>query len=140
MFPPEIAEDIEASLALVGERCPDPTNAVYALLFKRYPRMEVHFWRDTTGAIRGSMLSRTFEAILDLIGENRFAEQMIRNEMVTHEGYDIPRDAYSMFFEVVRDALKTLLGPEWSTDFETSWGYYWPRWAESPKRPPRCPR
>ena len=121
MFPGETADKIEASLALVGERCPDPTEAVYALLFQRFPRMEVHFWRDTTGAIRGSMLSRTFETILDLVGENRFAEQTIRNEMVTHEGYDIPRDAYSMFFAIVRDALRTILSTDWRPEFEAAW-------------------
>jgi hemoglobin-like flavoprotein len=116
-----LAADIEASLALLAERVGDPTPLVYGRLFAEHPQMEAHFWRDTNGAIKGEMLSRTFDAILDFIGERRYADHMIGTEMVTHEGYDIPREIFATFFGVVRDTMRDALGAEWSPAFERAW-------------------
>jgi hemoglobin-like flavoprotein len=115
------AADIEASLARLADRVGDPTPLVYARLFAENPQMEAHFWRDANGAIKGEMLSRTFDAILDFIGERRYADHMIGAEMVTHEGYDIPREIFATFFRVVRDTVQAALGPDWSPAFETAW-------------------
>ena len=103
------AAAIEASLERLAERSPDPTAHIYALLFARQPHMEVHFWRDKNGAIRGQMLAKTFEAILDFVGPRRYAAMMIQNELITHEGYDIPREVFATFFGVVRDGVRELL-------------------------------
>lgn len=115
------ADLIEASLELFAERCGDPTALVYAQLFALHPQMEAHFWRDTNGAIRGEMLSRTFDAILDFVGERRYAGHMIGTEMVTHEGYEIPREIFATFFSVIRDAMRQALGPEWSGETDNAW-------------------
>ncbi len=115
------ADLIEASLELFAERCGDPTALVYSHLFTLYPQMEAHFWRDTNGAIRGEMLSRTFDAILDFVGERRYADHMIGTEMVTHEGYDIPREIFATFFSVIRDAMREALGPDWSEELDSAW-------------------
>ena len=115
------AAEIEASLALLAQRVGDPTPLVYARLFALHPQMEVHFWRDTNGAVRGEMLSRTFDAILDFIGERRYAGHMIGTEMVTHGGYDIPREIFATFFSVIRDAARSALGAEWTPLFEAAW-------------------
>ena len=115
------AAEIEASLELIAERGVDPTDRVYALLFERQPGMQPYFWRDTNGAIKGEMLSRTFAAILDFVGERRYADHMIGAEMVTHEGYDVPREVFATFFAVVRDALRDLLGEAWTPAFELAW-------------------
>lgn len=117
----ERAAEIEASLELLAERDIDPTARVYARMFELHPQMEPYFWRDTDGAIRGEMLSRTFSAILDFVGERRYADHMIGTEMVTHEGYDVPREVFSTFFAIVRDALRDLLGADWSPAFESAW-------------------
>lgn len=117
------AAAIEASLDLLAERGVDPARRTYEILFARFPGMEAHFWRDTDGSVRGAMLSRCFEAILDFIGERRYAGHMIRNEMITHEGYDIPRDHFATFFGVIRDALSDLLGSEWSPRFSAAWDH-----------------
>ena len=116
-----LAADIEASLELAAERCADPTPVVYARLFDLHPRMQAHFWRDSDGAVKGEMLSRTFAAILDFVGERRYAGLMIGTEMVTHEGYDIPREIFATFFGVVRDGLREILGAEWSPAFDHAW-------------------
>jgi len=115
------ASDIEASLEMFAERCPDPDAVVYARLFELHPQMSVHFWRDTNGAVKGEMLSRTFAAILDLVGERRYSGHMIGTEMVTHEGYDIPREIFVTFFTVIADAMRQVLGPDWSPAFGAAW-------------------
>ena len=115
------AADIEDSLERLAERNADPTPEVYARLFAAHPQIEVHFWRDSDGAVKGEMLSRTFAAILDFVGERRYAHIMIGTEMVTHEGYDIPREIFATFFGVVRDTARDILGPDWSPRFETAW-------------------
>lgn len=115
------AAAIEGSLELLAELCDDPTPIVYRRLFAMHPNMEPYFWRDTNGAIKGEMLSRTFSAILDFVGDRRYADHMIGTEMVTHEGYDVPREVFSTFFAVVRDATREVLGAAWTSDMGGAW-------------------
>lgn len=115
------AADIEASLELLAARDIDPTARVYERMFQRHPHMEPYFWRDTDGKIRGEMLSLAFSAILDFVGPRRYADHMIGTEMINHEGYDVPRDVFATFFAIVRDALRDLLGGDWTPDFESAW-------------------
>lgn len=115
------AADIEASFERLAEVCGDPTPLVYERLFAAHPTMQPYFWRDTTGAVKGEMLSRTFEAILDFVGERRYAQHMIGTEMVTHEGYLVPRGTFITFFEIIRDTIRETLGEDWTPAFETAW-------------------
>ncbi len=121
--PPAFAKAalIEASLERLAERCEDPTPHVYERLFAAQPGMQAHFWRDTNGAVRGEMLTRAFEAILDFVGERRYAQHMISTEMVTHEGYDIPREIFMTFFATIRDTARDLLDMDWTPAFEAAW-------------------
>lgn len=112
---------VEASLELMAERGLDPTAAVYERLFTVQPDMKPLFWRDGNGAIKGEMLSRVFEAVLDFVGDRRYAGHMIGTEMITHEGYDVPREIFATFFGVVRDTLKDLLAEAWSTEIDEAW-------------------
>lgn len=115
------AAEIEASLELLAELCEDSTPIVYRRLFAMHPHMEPYFWRDTNGAIKGEMLSRTFSAILDFVGDRRYADHMIGTEMITHEGYDVPREVFSTFFAVVRDATREVLGAAWTPGIASAW-------------------
>jgi hemoglobin-like flavoprotein len=115
------AQDIEASLEIAAERGGDLTPRVYALLFERQPRMRALFWRDTDGAIKGEMLMRVFEAVLDFIGERRYADHLIQCEVVTHEGYDVPRDVFATFFGVVAEVVREACGPDWSPATAAAW-------------------
>lgn len=112
---------VEASLELMAERGLDPTNAVYERLFAVQPQMKPLFWRDGNGAIKGEMLSRVFEAILDFTGERRYAGHMIGTEMITHEGYDVPREIFATFFGVVRDTLRAELEQAWTSEIDAAW-------------------
>ena len=112
---------VEASLDALAERDIDPTVAVYERLFSRQPDMKALFWRDADGSIKGEMLSRVFAAVLDFIGERRYAGHMIGTELVTHEGYDVPREVFATFFGVVAETLKDLLAADWTPEMDGGW-------------------
>ena len=115
------AAAVESSLEAIAARGLDPTAAIYERLFDAHPELKPLFWRDDNGAIRGEMLARVFEAILDFIGERRYADHMISTEMITHEGYDVPREAFATFFRNVGEGLQDLLGPDWTADYAAGW-------------------
>lgn len=115
------AEEIERSLELLAERCGDPTDRIYARLFHLNPDMRALFWRDTNDAVKGEMLSRVFEAVLDFVGDRRYATHMIGTEMITHEGYDVPREVFSTFFTVVVDIIQEVLGADWTPEISVAW-------------------
>jgi hemoglobin-like flavoprotein len=115
------AELIEQSLELAAERCEDLTPLVYARLFAEHPQMEALFWRDSNGLVKGEMLSRVIEAILDFIGERHYAHHLIQCEVVTHEGYDVPPDVFAVFFGVVAATLRELLGADWTAPIDAAW-------------------
>ncbi|QUD90559.1 globin [Phenylobacterium montanum] len=112
-----IAESLEAA----AERCADPAPLVYRRLFARRPEMEALFVRDTDGSVRGEMLSQVFEAILDFIGPRRYAANLIQCEVITHEGYGVPREIFGLFFAAVAEALAEILGPDWTPAIEAAW-------------------
>jgi hemoglobin-like flavoprotein len=118
---PADAAAIELSLEIAGERAGDLTPQVYERLFSRQPEMQPHFFRDTDGAIKGEMLMRVFEAILDFIGERRYAHRLIQCEVVTHEGYDVPRDVFATFFGVVAETVRESCGPAWTSAMDNAW-------------------
>ena len=99
----------------------DLSPFVYARLFELHPEMQPLFWRDTNGAIKGEMLARVFEAILDFIGENRYAANLIQCEVITHAGYDVPPEVFRIFFAVVADTIRERLGRDWTPEFELAW-------------------
>jgi hemoglobin-like flavoprotein len=114
------AAEIEHSLELLAEHG-DPTRAVYARLFAEQPQMQPLFWRDEDGKIRGEMLARVFDAILDFIGPRRYADHMIGCEIVTHEGYDVPREVFATFFGVVAATAREIVGPDWTPAMDSAW-------------------
>lgn len=116
-----IAEPVLASLELAATRCPDLTPLVYARLFAEHPAMEPLFARDTTHAVKGEMLARVIEAIIDFVGERNYAARLIQCEVVTHAGYEVPPDVFPVFFDVVVDTIRSLLGPDWTVDMERAW-------------------
>jgi len=118
---PVHAEAVAASLELAAERGGDLTARVYALLFERQPEMKALFWRDANGAIKGEMLMKVFEAILDFIGERRYADHLIQTEVVTHEGYDVPRSVFATFFAVVAETVREACGDGWTPAMEAGW-------------------
>ena len=109
------------SLELVSQRCGDLTPLVYERLFAEYPQMKALFWRDTTGAIKGEMLAKVFEIILDFVAENHFASNMIQCEVITHSGYDVPPDVFAVFFAIVAQTIREQLGEDWTPPIDQAW-------------------
>jgi hemoglobin-like flavoprotein len=112
---------IEQSLELAAARSPDLTPLVYERLFAQQPQMQALFWRDTNGAIKGEMLTRVFEAILDFVGKRLYAHHLIQCEVVTHAGYDVPPDVFCTFFPVVAETLREVVGEAWTSEIEQAW-------------------
>jgi hemoglobin-like flavoprotein len=112
---------IEESLELAALRCDDLTPVVYARLFAEHPHMERLFWRDTNHAVKGEMLARVLEAILDFIGERAYAHHLIQCEVITHAGYDVPPDVFGVFFATVAAAIRDVLGTDWTPDIDAAW-------------------
>ena len=118
---PADAEAIELSLEIAGERGGDLTGVVYARLFERQPAMQVQFWRDASGAIKGEMLMRVFEAILDFVRARKFADHLIQTEVVTHAGYDVPPDVFATFFGLVAEVVEETCGEAWTPAMAGAW-------------------
>lgn len=118
---PAHAAVIESSLEIASERVGDLTGPVYEVLFERQPEMKALFWRDTNGLIKGEMLMRVFEAILDFIGERKYADHLIQCEVVTHAGYDVPPPVFATFFGIVAEVVQQACGPDWSPAMADAW-------------------
>jgi len=112
---------ILASLELAGARGGDLTGGVYARLFAARPELEPLFVMDTDGAVRGEMLARAFEAIIDFIGPRAYADHLIGAEATNHDGYNVPREAFAAFFRFIRDEVRATCGEAWSAETETAW-------------------
>jgi hypothetical protein len=112
---------IEASLALAAERLGDPAGLVYARLFALHPAMEAEFWRDRSGAIKGEMLARAFEALLDMAGPRHYADHFIAGELITHDNYGIPRAVFADFYPVIRDVVAAACAADFTPAMAEAW-------------------
>ena len=127
---------IETSFELAGERFGDIAPQVYERLFAQFPEMQPLFVRDSTGLARGEMLARVIELAFDFLGPDHYASNFVRAEVVTHEGYGVPREVFPKFFEALAATLKDLLGPDWTMDMDASWTTLVGRLTELAKDPP----
>jgi hemoglobin-like flavoprotein len=117
----EEAAAIGESLEVASERAGDLRADVYARLFARHPEMQAQFVRDVADQIKGEMLARVFEMVLDYTAAGAYASGMIRNEVVTHDGYGVPPDVFPIFFEVVAEAVRAAAGEAWSPAMAKAW-------------------
>jgi hemoglobin-like flavoprotein len=118
---PQDAALITESLATAAKRGGDLTAAVYARLFSRQPETQALFVLDTDGAARGEMLARVFDAILDFIGERRYAHHLIQSEALNHEGLNIARAVFATFFGIVAETVREACGAEWTEAMDDAW-------------------
>ncbi len=109
------------TLALAGERCPDPTSLVYRSLFDHHPDLESLFARDCDGSVRGEMLAKVFETIVDLVGDRTYGANMMRCEAVTHSGYGVAPTVFVEFYAVLWEIIRALAGPDWTPRHQAAW-------------------
>lgn len=112
---------ITRSFELVAERSPDPAPLIYARLFADHPDMEALFVRDQDGSVRGEMLARVFEALLDFIDRGHYAATLIQCEVVTHEGYGVPPEVFGVFFGTVAAGFREILAEDWTAAMGVAW-------------------
>jgi hemoglobin-like flavoprotein len=117
----ELETALTASLELVADRAGDPTDAVYARLFERFPEIEPLFVGDTSGQARGQMLAMALETLTDLAAGRTWAANMIRAERVNHDQLGVPDAIFSDFFVVVFEVLRDLGGEAWTAEMEAAW-------------------
>jgi hemoglobin-like flavoprotein len=112
---------IVRSLELAGERRPDLTPLVYARVFAQHPEMQPLFVRDKTGQVRGEMLARVVEVILDFIDGDHYASNLIASESITHDGYGVPREVFPTFFDALAETVREVVGAEWTVEMGDGW-------------------
>ncbi|MCA1388277.1 globin [Bradyrhizobium sp. IC3123] len=112
---------IHDSFERAASRCADLTPFVYRRLFDLHPETQAMFRTDGGDLVKGSMLALTIEAILDFAGERRGHFRLIACEVASHDAYGTPRELFNAFFAVIRDALRDLLGDEWTPEIAQAW-------------------
>lgn len=115
------AAAITKSLELAAEAAGDITPLVYQRLFAQFPEMEPLFVRDTTGIVRGEMLARLIETIFDFLDGDHYATNLIRTEIVTHEGYGVPPDVFPKFIEALATTVQASAGAGWTVEMNENW-------------------
>ena len=97
-------------------------SRVYRRLFALHPEMEAQFVRDRDGSVRGEMLAKVFEVILDMAEGQPWAARMIQCEVVTHDGYGVPPEVFGVFFKVVAEEVEALIGDcDWTAADGAAW-------------------
>ncbi|WP_156256056.1 globin [Sandarakinorhabdus oryzae] len=121
---------LEASLELAVTRSGDPQPAIYARLFALHPAMEAEFWRDGSGRIRGEMLARSFEMVLDLAaphapeggqGIGGWGSAFLGTEAVTHDAYGIPRAVFADFLPIMAGVIRDTCGDGFTPAMAAAW-------------------
>jgi hemoglobin-like flavoprotein len=112
---------IEHSLELVVERFGDPGPLIYRRLFEQAPELEALFVRDADGSIRGEMLQRAFETLIDLAGQGHYGRGLIATEWVNHQNLGVPPQQFELFFRIIIDTIQQILGDQWSAEIDEAW-------------------
>jgi hemoglobin-like flavoprotein len=114
-------EHIVESLELAAARCEDLTPRVYDRLFAEKPETRAMFRADPKNLVKGSMLELGLEAILDFAGEKKASHRLIFCEVQSHDAYGTQPEIFTVFFVVIRDTLRDLLGADWSAEIDAAW-------------------
>jgi hemoglobin-like flavoprotein len=112
---------IERSFELAAERCEDLTPLVYRLLFEKHPEAQAMFRSEGSEPVKGSMLALTIEAMLDFAGQRSGHFRLIECEVSSHDAYGTPRELFAAFFAVIADALRQIVGADWSPEIDAAW-------------------
>jgi hemoglobin-like flavoprotein len=112
---------IVASLELAAERCEDLTPLVYERLFRERPETRKMFRTQGSDLVKGSMLELSLEAILDFAGERKASHRLIFCEVQSHDAYGTSPELFNVFFTVIADTVRDLLGSDWSPAMDAAW-------------------
>jgi len=71
--------------------------------------------------VKGEMLARVFEMMLDFIDQRAYGARMIQCEVVTHDGYGVPPNLFGCFFSSVAETVRELAGGDWTPGMAGAW-------------------
>lgn len=112
---------IVQSIERAAERCADLTPLVYARLFRQRPETESMFRKQPKDLAKGEMLAQTLQAILDIVSNGRYGAHMIQCEVLSHNHYGVPVETFGVFFAVVADTIRDVIGADWTTETDAAW-------------------
>jgi hemoglobin-like flavoprotein len=115
------SEAIVTSLELAAERCEDLTPLVYERLFRERPETRTMFRTHGSALVKGSMLELSIDAILDFVGERKASHRLIFCEVQSHDAYGTSPELFNVFFTVIADTVRDLLGDDWTPAMDTAW-------------------
>jgi hemoglobin-like flavoprotein len=115
------ANPIQHSFELAAERCEDLTPLVYRRLFREHPETEKMFRSEGSDLVKGSMLALTIDAIMDFAGDRTGHFRMIECEVQSHDAYGTPRELFIVFFGVIANTMREVLGTDWSPEIDDAW-------------------
>ena len=118
---PASPNPIERSFEIAAERCEDLTPLVYRRLFDAHPEARTMFRTEGSEPVKGSMLALTIDAILDFAGERTGHFRMIECEVSSHDAYRTPRELFVVFFGIIAETLREILGADWTPDIDAAW-------------------
>jgi hemoglobin-like flavoprotein len=114
-------EAIVASLELAAARCEDLMPPVYERLFRERPETRNLFRTEGSALVKGSMLELAIDAILDFAGEREASHRLIFCEVQSHDAYGTSPELFNVFFTVIADTLRDLLGDDWTPQMDEAW-------------------
>jgi hemoglobin-like flavoprotein len=117
----EAAAAIHRSLELAALVEGDLTARVYAELFTRAPEIAPKFDFDKSGAVKGEMLAKAFDAILDLVGPNLYAATLLHAEAINHDSFGISSEIFASFIPVIAAVIARDLGDDWTPEMAHAW-------------------
>jgi hemoglobin-like flavoprotein len=118
---PVDADRIVHSLELAAERCEDLTPLVYERLFRERPETRALFRTEGSMLVKGSMLELALDAILDFAGERKAAFRLIFCEVQSHAAYGTSPELFNVFFAVIGDTVRELIGAQWTGEIDAAW-------------------
>ena len=59
--------------------------------------------------------------MLDFAGEKKASHRLIFCEVQSHDAYGTQPEIFTVFFVVMRDVVRDLLGADWSAETEAAW-------------------
>jgi hemoglobin-like flavoprotein len=116
-----VADLLAASVDAVLAVEPEPAARVYAHLFAAHPELEAQFLMDRTGAVRREMLNVALATLLGLVEGVSYAPAMLRAERTNHDGWGVPPEQFSAFFDAVHAAFRDLAADAWPEGADTAW-------------------
>lgn len=112
---------IETTMEIVADAIGDPADLIYDKVFHKAPDLRGLFVLDTDGAVRGEMLFRVFELIIDLAQGRGYAEQLLRTEYVNHQGLGVPQAQFILLFDAIIETFREALDDQWTPDIDLAW-------------------